>query len=212
MPGGAEDSEAAEGLYLRFASDLASGAHDDSREGVCEHRTEEERTIRLDESVRLRRLWSEELAAELGGRHGADFLECVGREVLCYELRAPSVAATPSGSARPLVLAGVQLASDAGLGGQLARAEPSAEKLSAEAVEALLWMAIRTRTRPVKDELRSFAGGVSVGAIYDPDEPAAFVRTMEACVGSLSGKPTTSTPANAASGVPVTPVRGLELR
>ena len=99
-----------DGLYLRFASAPpsagASWASPGGRSPGAEEADDYERVLCLDEAVKMRRLWSEELAAELRGRHGADFLEVVGPEVLCYEFKfRPSSTATPAGSStRPLVL------------------------------------------------------------------------------------------------------------
>ena len=199
-----------EGLYLRFAYGVQDGATDDALE---------ERVLRLDAAVRLRRVWSEELAAELGGSHGAAFLECAGSGVLCYEIRFRSSAAVapPTASARPLVLTHFQLASSA---------THSTEAFSAEAFEAALWMALSTRRAPVQGqgELAAMAGGSSLVSVYDPDNPLPAVRTMQAAVGPLvgvpaaaSGAPPAASDRNAhgslATPPPVTPVRGsLDLR
>ena len=198
-----------EGLYLRFAFGAQDGATDDALE---------ERVLRLDDAVRLRRVWSEELAAELGGSHGAAFLECAGSGVLCYEIRfrGSAAVAPPTASTRPIILTHFQLAPSA---------THSTEAFSAEAFEAALWMAVSTRRAPMKGqgELGAMAGGSSLLSVYDPDNPLPAVRTMQASVGPLVGVPAAASGARPASSdrnahgssatpPPVTPVRGLELR
>ena len=197
---------------------IASGDDDDDEEEKEE--CEKERVISLDESVKLRRVWSQEYASELPRKHGSTFLEVVGSGVLCYEF-VPSLARrspTATGgvhSQRPLLLT-FQIE-----GSKL----PSGTVLSAEAFEALVFMAIGTR----KADAAAKGGSRSVRSVplantYDPDEPAAYVARMAACVGQLTGMPEASKKAGgggtgrsrrgaadddeAIAGL-ITPVRGL---
>ena len=108
------------------------------------------------------------------------------------------------------------------LAGEDAYCKPSSERFSAEAFEALVWMAVRTRK--AGGEPRSFAGGQSLSAVYDPDAPGPFVRDMDSQVGSLLGDggaallaatpgPSSAAPSarctRSSSAVPHTPVRNL---
>jgi hypothetical protein len=72
--------------------------------------------VRLDAAPppRLRRCWSRELAASLPAQHGATFIEDVGTDAVCYELRTadetlvrlPRPASTAGAARRVIVLLG----------------------------------------------------------------------------------------------------------
>lgn len=162
--------------------------------------------VHIDETVRFRRCWSHELAAELAGEHGSDFLGVVGPDVLCYEFRpstSPSKLASP-GATLPLVLT-FQLEASARGGGS---------RFSAEAFEALLFLALCTR-RPASG---TASRSKPLANTFDPANPAPFVASMAAHVGPLQGMPMAAAAsarrkkgAAADEDFLTTPMRGLDI-
>ena len=154
-PGGATAPDA---LSIRFEP---SGSVEDD-----EGSEREERRLPIDETVKLRRRRAVELAREMDGAHGVDFVDVVGEGALCYELSPSSKLPTTAGA--PKLVLVYQY------GGGFA----------AEAAEALLCMAIFTRQpdgRPVP-----------LASIYDGKNArrlAEFVRAMQAMVGPLEAHP-----------------------
>ena len=193
-------------LCLWFRS---SGDADDDD---ADEDAEVERVLPLDETVRFRRVWSHELAAELPREHGPAFLEVVGADVLCYEFQPPIPAKTTSSKAtagasssvpRPLVLA-FQF--------DCAARASADHRISAECFEALLFMAIGT----CKTASGSSRGSkrLSLATTYDPSAPAPLLAAMAERVGPLIGMPRAASATavdDAVSGL-ITPVRGLDIK
>jgi hypothetical protein len=201
------DKERSDALCLWF---IATGSADDDDDDGSDDEGggERERVLHLDETVRFRRVWSEELAAELKGDHGADFLEMVGAEVLCYEFQPstlPNPSASPGTSALPLVLTFQMEASHRG----------GTTRYSAESFEALLFLALCTRT--AGKTAASGSRSKPLASAFDPSNPAPFVAAMAANVGPLEGAP--SAPASTRKGrasradadLLTTPLRGLNI-
>ena len=191
------DTDGSESLVLWFVA--RGDAADDGDEG------DTERVVPLDDTVKLRRWWSQELAAELSGSHGSDFLEIVGRDVLCYQLTPSAVAKPPptGGTTHPLILTFQLEANDYGGG-----------RLSAESFEALVFLALSAcRAAPSNSArgARSAAQAASTaGTTYDPAKPAPLVAAINAHVGPLQGAP--GSPESAERdpmGGLMTPMRGL---
>ena len=191
-------------LCLWFRS---SGEADDD----ADEDAEGERVLPLDETVRFRRVWSHELAAELPREHGPAFLEVVGADVLCYEFQPPAAAKTTSKAtagasspvSRPLVLTFQFDCS--------ARASAD-HRISAECFEALLFMTIGT----CKSASGSSRGSkrLSLATTYDPSAPAPLLAAMAERVGPLIGMPrgaSATSVDDAISGL-ITPVRGLDIK
>lgn len=153
---------------------------------------ENERVLILDETVRFRRLWSHELAGEMGEKEGGSFLGLVGgAHVLCYEFTpsshyAPNKPPTRAAATTPLVLTFQMEVSASGSGG----------RLSAESFEALLYLALSTLrpAAPTPSAGRSRTSlatpqRVPLASAYDPDDPARFLSEMSKHVGPFVGLP-----------------------
>lgn len=168
-------------LFLRFSSTDAE----------CD---EKYVAIELDETVRLRRLWSHELAAELAHKNGDEFIEVTGPNVLCYEICPSRVRMLTGTSVRPLVLVFQY-------GGQF----------SAEAFEVLVTLATHTCLSRDGTFTRR-----TVDSVCDPDNPAAvsaFIEVLQARVGPLQGAPRVEALAPRTERRPTlsSPMRGLSL-
>ena len=198
-------------MCLWFISSESQADADDDADAPLEQ------VIFLDETVKFRRLWSHDFAASLPREHGSDFLDMVGANVLCYQF-TPSThqpatagkAATGGGfSARPLLLT---------FSFECARHAGADERLSAEAFEALLSMAVGTcKTQLPKasprgggPSSRSTTKTVPLATTYDPARPAPLVAAMSAAVGPLVGPPNEADDDAALAGL-ITPVRGLNI-
>lgn len=154
VAGAADDDES---LYLRLKP---CASVEEEEEGVVVT----EQRMRLDETATLRRRLGCELPDD-------DFVEIVGDDAICYEVTPPPSDAAlwrdEHHGARSLVLV-FQWHSDAGL--------------SAEAVEALLFTAMRLR--------RAGGGARELGSVYDPAAAgthARFLRQFVESVGPLEG-------------------------
>ena len=157
---------------------------------------EEDVSIGIDEHVLLRRWWATELADDLPQAHKYEFLDVVGEEALCYEVRA-STRQKPSPATRAhatLVLV------FRFIGGGV----------SAEQFEALLAMALFTRQ----------AKGVQpLSDVYDSGKVASmanFTEAMAKRIGPLRGAPVVGPssarpPAVRTPGGLLSPMRGLAL-
>ena len=157
---------------------------------------EEDVSIGIDEHVLLRRWWATDLADDLPEAHKYEFLDVVGEEALCYEVRA-STRQKPSPATRAhatLVLV------FRFIGGGV----------SAEQFEALLAMALFTRQ----------AKGVQpLSDVYDSGKVASmanFTEAMAKRIGPLRGAPAVGPssarpPAVRTPGGLLSPMRGLAL-
>ena len=200
------DRESSDTLALWFLQSCVPGDEENPED---EDEDEGERVIVLDETVRFRRLWSQDLAAELAGKNGADFLEIVGAHTLCYEFTPsthPSANKTRGASRTPLVLTFQMEVSRRGSGGHF----------SAETFEALVFLALltrRTAARSARGAAASTPRSIPLSDAYDPDNPRPFVAALAAQVGPLDGVPGTAEGGKSRSGddVLVTPMRGLGL-
>jgi len=158
-------------LFVRFTRIRSPHDGDDDGDGSAV-------AVQLDDSVCVRRLLSEELAADLHQRHGRAFVEVVGTGALCYELRPSARRAAQTGQPTSHVLV-FRFVRDG---------------LSAEACEALLFMALCTLH--VSDE--SVTTRRPLASIFAEDEPRAlcrFMKAMQANVGTLLDAPGNSTAA-----------------
>jgi hypothetical protein len=213
------DAEGSDALALWFLSCDGGGGDGDGDGGGGgggggdDDDGERERVLVLDETVRFRRLWAAELAAELGPEHGPSFLEVAGEHSLCYEFTpsthyASSRPPTRHAAVTPLVLV-FQMATPPNHRG-------SGGRLAAETFEALVFLALCTRraasggapaalpasaSRSTRGGGAGVSGsaattprGVPLAATYDPDNPAAFVASLATCVGPLTGLPTAPEP------------------
>ena len=194
------------GELAAIATPDKDGSSDSLASLVCRERTrhrgggeassdgmeENERVLILDETVRFRRLWSHELAGEMGEKEGGSFLGLVGgAHVLCYEFTpsshyAPNKPPTRAAATTPLVLTFQMEVSASGSGG----------RLSAESFEALLYLALSTLrpAAPTPSAGRSRTSlatpqRVPLASAYDPDDPARFLSEMSKHVGPFVGLP-----------------------